>query len=236
MTLNSINNLITALLKAITSPTKSKRSFSQYAEDLLIQIALNETNSNSKFYVDVGCHHPRRGSNTYYFYKKGWRGILIDLEEVKVLACKIARPRDKVVKAAVSNKKEMVSIFTPLKFSTNSTIRLDTIRDPSQYQKIGVIETSSLNQILEEQNAPNNFDFLSIDVEGSDLQVLKSIDLKIYTPSVICIENWESTNGINAILVSETHQYLEKSGYCLSGWSGLSTIYLRKLSIKSSSS
>lgn len=227
MNLNSISNFFTAFLKATTSPTKSKRSFSQYAEDLLIQIALKETNSNSKFYVDVGCHHPRRGSNTYHFYKNGWRGILIDLEEVKVLACKIARPRDKVIKAAVSDKKETVSIFTPLKFSTNTTIKLDSIKDTSEYQKIEEIETCSLNEILEKQKAPKNFGFLSVDVEGSDLQVLKSIDLNKYIPSVICVENWASIEGINAILGSEIHEYLEKSNYRLSGWSGLSTVYLK---------
>lgn len=232
MPLKSLNNLFTALLKAITSPTKSKISFSQYAEDLLIQIALKETSSNSKFYVDVGCHHPRRGSNSYYFYKKGWRGILVDLEDVKVLACKIARPKDQVIKAAISNKNEIVSIFSPIKYSTNSTIRLDTIENSSQYQNIGLIETTTLNEVLENQQAPKNFGFLSIDVEGSDLQVLQSIDLQNYTPSVICIENWESKIGINAILKSEIHRYLEKSGYRLSGWSGLSTVYLRKLSIK----
>jgi FkbM family methyltransferase len=232
MNFNSISNFFTALLKATTSPTKSKISFSQYAEDLLIQIALKETNPNTKFYVDIGCHHPKRGSNSYYFYKKGWRGILVDLEDVKVLACKIARPRDQVIKAAISNKKEIVSIFSPIKYSTNSTIRLDTIEDSNQYQHIGLIETTTLNEVLENQQAPRNFGFLSIDVEGSDLQVLQSIDLNKYTPSVLCIENWQSKIGINAILESETHRYLEKSGYRLSGWSGLSTVYLRKLSIK----
>lgn len=152
---------------------------------------------------------------------------MIDLEGVKVLACKIARPRDKVIKAAVSDKKETVSIFTPLKFSTNTTIKLDSIKDSSQYQKIEEIETFSLNEILEEQKAPKNFGFLSVDVEGSDLQVLKSIDLNKYIPSVICVENWASVEGINGILGSEIHQYLEKSNYRLSGWSGLSTVYLK---------
>lgn len=223
-----MKNLLTALRKAYLSPTKPKKSFSQFAEDLIILNAIKESKISSQFYVDIGCHHPKRGSNTFLFYKKGWRGILVDLEDVKVLACKIARPRDQVIKAAVSDKKETVSIFTPRKYSTNSTIRLDTIEDTREYENIGTIETSTLDEILEKGNAPHEFGFLNIDVEGADFQVLKSIDLNKYTPFVICIENWESRNGINSILQSDIHQFLEKFGYELTGWSGLSTIYLKK--------
>jgi FkbM family methyltransferase len=228
MALKLIDNLFTALFKAFTSPTKLKKSFSQYAEDLIIQNILKDVNSHSKFYVDIGCHHPRRGSNTYFFYKKGWRGILVDLEDVKVLACKIARPRDRVIKAAVSNKREKVPVFTPVKYSTNSTIRLDAIEDSSKFQKIGFIETITLNELLDEHKAPRNFGFLSIDVEGSDLQALQGIDLNKYNPYVICIENWHSRNGIDAILTSDIHRHLEQSGYDLVGWSGLSTVYSKK--------
>lgn len=223
-----MRTFLTALRKAFLSPSKPKRSYSQFAEDLVILSVLKESKSNSKFYVDIGCHHPKRGSNTYFFYKKGWNGLLVDLEDVKVLACKIARPRDQVIKAAVSDKKEKVTIFSPRQYSTNSTIRLDSIENSENYKDIGTIETSTLNELLEKCDAPRDFSFLNIDVEGADLQVLKSIDLNFYEPAVICIENWLSRNGIDAILSSEIHQYLINSKYQLQAWSGLSTIYLRK--------
>jgi hypothetical protein len=68
---------------------------------------------------------------------------------------------------------------------------------------------------------------LSIDVEGVDFKVLKSLDLKRYHPEIICIECWESSRGIGAVLDSEIYQYLIKQGYELKAWLGLSTIFVR---------
>jgi len=213
-----------AFRKAFFSPTKSKTSYSQFAEDLIIQFELKSQQSEP-VYVDVGCHNPRRGSNTFLLYKKGWRGLLIDLEYEKILACKLARPRDKSILAAVSDVKELVDIYSQKSFSTNTTIAPESISDTSTYKKIGQIETKTLNEILNQNKIPKNFSFLNIDVEGVDFKVLKSLNFDEYRPAIICIENWESRGGIDKIIASETHQYLIQKRYELCAWSGLSTIY-----------
>ncbi len=215
-----------AFLKAFFSPAKPKTSYSQYAEDLIIQIELNNLKSEP-IYVDVGCNSPRRGSNTFLLYKKGWRGLLIDLEYEKILACKLARPRDKSILAAVSDVKELVDIYSQKSFSTNTTIAPESIFDASTYKKIGQIETKTLNEILKENHIPKNFSFLNIDVEGVDFKVLKSLHFDEYQPLIICIENWESRDGIEKIIASDTHRHLSKYNYELCSWSGLSTIYRR---------
>jgi len=217
-----------AFRKAFFSPTKPKTSYSQFAEDLIIQFELKSQQSQP-IYVDVGCHNPRRGSNTFLLYKKGWRGLLIDLEYEKILACKLARPRDKSILAAVSDVKELVDIYSQKSFSTNTTIAPESISDTSTYKKIGQIETKTLNEILKENQIPKNFSFLNIDVEGVDFKVLKSLNFDEYQPAIICIENWESRGGIDKIIVSETHQYLIQKRYELCAWSGLSTIYKKTL-------
>ena len=213
-----------AFRKAFFSPTKPKTSYSQFAEDLIIQFELKSQKSEP-IYVDVGCHNPRRGSNTFLLYKKGWRGLLIDLEYEKILACKLARPRDKSILAAVSDVKELVDIYSQKSFSTNTTIAPESIADTSTYKKIGQIETKTLNEILKENQIPKNFSFLNIDVEGVDFKVLKSLNFDEFLPAIICIENWESRGGIDKIIASETHQYLVQKRYELCAWSGLSTIY-----------
>lgn len=208
--------------KAFISPSKPKKSFSQYSEDLIIQSYFPRGKRNGR-YVDVGCHHPRRGSNTYGLYKKGWSGILIDLEECKVKANQMARRRDQVVLAAVSDKEEWLDIYSDKKYSTNTTIKRQDDRDGKSL--IGRIKTQTLTKILEENNFPTQFELLSIDVEGVDFEVLKGLDLKIYQPEIICIENWKALSGIDSILASETHQYLIKQNYQLIALTGLSTIY-----------
>jgi hypothetical protein len=117
-----ITEYLSAFYRAFISPSKPKKSYSQYAEDLIIQSCFPKSKKDGK-YVDVGCHHPKRGSNTYGLYKKGWTGILIDLEMSKVKANELARTRDKVILAAVSDREEFVEIYSNGKFSTNTTIQ-----------------------------------------------------------------------------------------------------------------
>lgn len=66
---------------------------------------------------------------------------------------------------------------------------------------------------------------MSIDVEGVDFEVLKGLNLQIYHPEIICIENWRVTSGIKNVLESETHQFLSAHNYKLIAITGLSTIY-----------
>ncbi len=220
----NITIYLNAIYKAFISPSKPKKSYSQYAEDLIIQSYLNGKLKNGR-YVDVGCHHPRRGSNTYGLYKKGWSGILIDLEKTKVLANQLLRRRDKVIFAAVSDVEEWIEIFSDKYFSTNTTIKMNS--DLTNMQSIGRIKTQTLTNLLNEQNFQKRFELLSIDVEGVDLQVLRGLDLRRYQPQVICIENWNSKDGISAIMSSEIHKHLINQDYELIAFSGLSTIYQR---------
>lgn len=221
-------HLLTALRKAFFSPSKPKRSYSQYGEDLLVAELLKQSEV-PHFYVDVGCHHPRRGSNTYALYRKGWHGVLIDLEDAKVLACKLARPRDRVIKAAVSNCRERVEIYSRGAYSTNTTIDAETGQNPSSgLMRTGAVDTETLSEILQREHCPADFGLLNIDVEGVDLKVLQGLDLSAYRPRIVCVENWEARGGIDRLLGSDLHLHLEARNYSLAGWSGLSTIYCRR--------
>ena len=218
--------LFGALYRAYISPVKRKISYSQFAEDLLIKNLLGRKEPG--FYVDIGCHHPRRGSNTYGLYKSGWAGLLVDLEMEKVLACKLARPRDKVILAAVGGESnKLVSIYTPKRFSTNTTIDLNRSSESSDFKKIGEIYTKTLSEIFFENNVPTVFDLLTVDVEGLDFDVIKSVSLEQYKPRLICVESWQSLGGIDSLISTPMHQYLSSRNYVLKSWSGVSTIYKR---------
>ncbi len=218
----SLIEYLGVIYKAFISPSKPKLSYSQYSEDLIIQSYFPKGKRNGS-YVDVGCHHPRRGSNTYGLYKKGWSGILIDLEECKVKANQLVRRRDQVILAAVSDREEWLDIYSDKNYSTNTTIKRQSEQDGKS--SIGRIKTKTLTRILEENYFPVQFELLSIDVEGVDFEVLKGLDLKAYRPEIICIENWKALSGLDALLASETHQYLMQQQYQLVALTGLSTIY-----------
>jgi FkbM family methyltransferase len=216
-------DLLTALYRAFISPTKASRSYSQCGEDMVLRYLFAHRKTPG-FYVDVGCHHPRRGSNTFHLYqRKGWRGILIDLEPAKVYACKLVRWRDKCVLAAVSDKQEAVTIYAPKKFSVLATIDPQSRGDG--FKAVRTVTSRTLTDILDEQHAPANFQLLSIDAEGVDLAVLKGLDFTRYKPEVICIEIWEAKNGLDALVKSEINQYLNRKNYVLASWAGMSAMY-----------
>lgn len=232
MDFRRIIQFASTLRRAFLSPTKVKRSYSQCAEDLIVKMFLQVDRSLSPgFYVDVGCHHPRRGSNTYGFYKSGWRGVLIDMEDDKVRVAKWARRRDIVVQAAVSDRVENVDIYSPGDFSTNATIDAEAAAHHPEYQRLHQIETETLTDVLERCDCPSEFDFLNIDCEGNDFRVLKGLVLDRYAPKVICIEIWESKQGLDGLMASDIHQHLHAHEYELRSWSIFSAIYVRKVAL-----
>lgn len=220
--------------KTFLTPLKARKSYSQFAEDLIIEhyLAKKIHEGINGFYVDVGSHHPRRGSNTLRLYKAGWRGILIDMEDSKVLAAKLARPRDTVVKAAISDKEELVTIYSPSTFSTNATISTEVIAKATNLKPVSSISTTTLDVLLERYNCPRRFEFLSIDLEGQDYKALLGLSFEKFSPKLICIENHESSLGIVRLLESKIHQHLTKNSYEFCGWSGPSTFYRRCLAVK----
>jgi hypothetical protein len=81
--------------------TYARESYSQEGEDMLLERFLEHRHSG--FYVDVGAHHPRRFSNTYRLYRRGWRGLNIDANPGSMALFRHVRPRDINIEAAVSS-------------------------------------------------------------------------------------------------------------------------------------
>lgn len=205
-------SFLRAFRKAFLSPSRVFKSYSQCGEDAVIHHLLS-IYQGPRVYVDVGCHHPKRGSNTFAFYRLGWRGLLIDIEQEKLLACRLARPRDQVICAAVSDGEREVDVFSDHSFSTLTTI------DPQLGQSRGMarkatLTTRTLQAILEQTNVPKHFGFLSIDVEGQDLAVLKGLNLEYYAPELICIEALgpKEQGEVELHLAGHNYDFVSKAG------------------------
>lgn len=101
-----------AILKICFSKKQSRIYYSQYGEDAVLKELIGKGHQKGS-YLDIGCYHPKKHSNTYFLYKMGWSGMLVDVEKAKLIACKIIRPRDKTLLCAVSNDKGIAPIFAP---------------------------------------------------------------------------------------------------------------------------
>mgnify|MGYP006099779659 FL=1 len=172
---------------------------------------------NTGFYIDVGCNEPIRYSNTFLFYLRGWKGINIDANKNLTNNFKKLRPKDIVLHEVISDKEEEVTFYISDKRPAVSTIDEKTKKEWSknhEFNRKETLKTKTLNSILKKYNVENKkIDFLSIDVEGHDFNVLKSIDLNIYRPKIIIVELHDfKENSEESLLI---HDYMKKFNYNL---------------------
>lgn len=207
----------------------SVKSYSQEGEDMLL-MRLFDNLEYKGLYVDIGAHHPKRFSNTYFFYKKGWIGINVDAMPGSMKAFDKIRSRDINLELPVSRKKEILTYFAFEEPALNTFSEdnaksiLDENRSKLLFRK--EIETITLEEIFDKHLNGRKIDFLTIDVEGLDFEVLQSNNWSKYTPSVIVIEAYGTK--ITDVLESEIYLYLIDLGYDLIAKTPNTAIYKYK--------
>ncbi len=164
--------------------------FGQYGEDLILARLLD--GQAMGFYVDVGAHHPVRFSNTYLFYQRGWCGINIDAMPGSMKKFNKVRPRDINIECGVASSagKLMYYRFNEPALNTFDVAEA-TYKNKQPYQMIETIEVAveRLDVLLSRYlQADQKIDFLSVDVEGKDEEVLRSNDWNRYRPRFILAE------------------------------------------------
>lgn len=191
------------------------KSYSQEGEDMILRRFFE--NKEVGFYIDVGAHHPKRFSNTYYFYKKGWNGINIDAMPKSMDLFEKMRPRDINIEAAINDQVCELTYYEFNEPALNGfSEELSELRDNSENYYITsryILKTISLNKVLKDNVDSDllEIDFLTIDVEGLDLNVIKSINLKKYRPKLILIEIL--SNSLFEILDNDITAYLQDYSY-----------------------
>lgn len=196
----------------------------QFAED--VSIARLFPKSFKGFFVDVGCFHPKKYNNTYALHKKGWRGINIDIDSIKVQGFDIARPQDTNIHSAVSNTEGEISYWANGFYSLTTSLS-DSFVDGKDGYIQKTAPCAKLTGIIDNTKYRNKkIDLLSIDAEGHDLKVLQSLDFERYDPSVIAVETHYAL--FTEVVETELYRYLSDKGYCLVGWCGLTVLMANK--------
>ena len=200
-----------------------KISYSYGSVDLLLEHIFK--NQSHGFYIDVGCQHPVMNNNTYLLYKKGWNGINIDLDKKNIDLFNFYRKRDLNLNFAISSQEGERDLFFYHDKSAINTVEKSVANyQRAQVKEIKKVKTKTLNSIIENSKFNNlTIDFVSIDVEGHELDVIKGFDLKKYKPKVVIIEfldlslkKLEIKNlNIKNFLKSEIYQYMIDKNYTL---------------------
>lgn len=188
---------------------QSVKTYAQNCEDLILSILLPIQNG---FYVDVGANMPDVDSVTKKFYKMGWHGI--NVEPILSLYQQLLRKRPKDINLNIGvTEKSGVQKFREYQggihgWSTFSDkIKGDSAHKDIEYKDYDV-KTRTLKEIFNEQKV-KNIDFLKVDVEGLEYQVLKSNDWRRYRPKVIVVEENTPESGIAWRALLEKENYKE---------------------------
>lgn len=166
-------------------------------------------------FVDVGAYDGLVLSNSYYFEHLGWTGVLVEAHPEKAAACRTNRPRSRVFEcAAVGSadvtRVELLDVPGGEVYSTvvPSDFNLQRLRDYGLGSRTLVVAARTLDSMLEESALPS-VDFVSIDVEGAELEVLKGFDIARWKPRLVLIESpTPRLASIREYFVSHGYAYL----------------------------
>ena len=164
-----------------------KKTYSMDGEDLFID---NFFKNKTGLYVDVGAYHPLELSNTYLLHKRNWKGVNIDINSLSIDYFNFLRPNDININLGVAKKNSLKTIYYQKNKSPLNTLKLSHAKKIfSNKFKKKMIKAKTLTSILDKTKYKRKkIDFLNIDTEGNDLDVLRGLDFKKYKPKLICVE------------------------------------------------
>jgi FkbM family methyltransferase len=204
----------------------SRKQYSQWGEDQYIKKIFKDIKKG--VYLDIGCFHPYMYSNTCLLHKKGWTGINIDINQTSIDLFNIARPKDKNLCTTIDENKKEFSMYYDDPFSPVNTLDKNFYESLKgsffKSKKILSVQSKTIKEIIEISKIENKIDFINIDVEGLDYDILKQIDLKKLKVKLVSIEthNVDGSASKNVDLISH---FLEKNNFSIYKRIGPSTLF-----------
>ncbi|MGH8218252.1 MAG: FkbM family methyltransferase [Steroidobacteraceae bacterium] len=200
-------------------------SYSQEGEDRILSRIFD--GQRTGFYVDIGSHHPFRFSNTYLFYRRGWRGINIDAMPGSMVVFKRHRQRDINLEMGIASSagQSIFFLFKEPAFNTfDRALAQKRVSDGCALLGERIVEVRPLREVLDRYLDPHQrIDFMSIDVEGLDLSVLESNDWFRFRPHFLMVESLQA--GERPIAEDEVGRFLRSIGYVYFGKTVNTTFY-----------
>lgn len=203
-----------------------KNYFSIHGLDQKIESYLPQNNG---YYVELGANDGVSQSNTLYFERyKNWKGVLVESTPHNYLKCLSNRSKDNYIACNACVSFDYKDRFVEILFSNLMTSFLgleSDIQDPISHANAGTqflggeervfsfgAVAKTLNQILTEANAPQRIDFLSLDVEGVEIEVLKGVDHSHFRFQYLCIE-CQDLEKLKSYLQQYDYELIEQLSY-----------------------
>ena len=186
--------------------------YGQHGEDIYIRSLFPDYNYKGVC-IEVGAYDGITLSNTYHFEQNGWKCLCIEPIEISFNKCK--EIRKECVNCCISDSDKEDKLFHIFTLSGNNMCAISSLEPDERLieshkhmitdRSSSIVKVRSLNSLLEELQYPLKIDFISIDTENTELDVLKGIDLIKYDVTLLLIEN-----NYNEPMCEE---YLKQYGY-----------------------
>jgi len=200
--------------------------YSQHGEDIVAWKVLANS-SGPRYFVEIGMIDGKRFSNTLAFEQRGWAGLCVEAHPQYIDMVRANRPNSTVIHAAVSDQTGTLPFYADPRGDLSSLVaRSDTDmkkRFGDWFQGYDVVEVSArtLNDILDQANAPRGLELVSIDIEGGELAALRGMDLAYWRPRLLVLEADDDAS------CRELDAYLQPRGYTRARMIGVNAIYTR---------
>lgn len=210
-----------------------KRSYAQCGEDLIIDFVFSLMRIEKPSYLDIGAHHPYYLSNTAYLYEKGCFGVSVEPDPELFKVIRKERPQEVSLNVGVSDQGNGEADFYIMNVPTLNTFSKKEADRYSSYEgksikEVVKIPLMNVNDIIAKNFKGDVPNFVSIDVEGMDMVIVRSFDFKIYRPEVLCIETLSYTENNTEEKLDEIIQYVLTQGYFLYADTYINSIFVDK--------
>ncbi|MCW3111974.1 MAG: SAM-dependent methyltransferase [Segetibacter sp.] len=236
---NIRKRLFRKLAKRVLAPN-AQLSYSQFGEDLIISHLFALLGIAKPTYLDIGANEPKYISNTYFFYERGSTGVLIEPNPHLFRKLQAQRPRDIVLNTGIgmNNVTEADFYLFPNKangLSTFSKKEADHWVETGMkglgkiaVEKVIKMPLIPVNTILEKHFPDHHLNLISLDVEGLDLEILKSLNFSKFKPDVICVETLGYDDNQESYKLTDIINYMLTKDYEIYADTRVNTIFCRK--------
>ncbi len=207
-----------------------RKSWSQCGEDLILRYLFDLLHIARPSYLDIGAHHPWHYSNTYLFYRQGARGVNVEPDPSLYAALRRWRRRDINLNVGIGPREAEMDFYV-MSERTLNTFSAAEARNYVDKHGFRIAATRRIRVQTFAQAVDAHLghtpDLVSLDVEGLDLDILRSIDFSRHRPHAFCVETISYAGGDGGgIKNAEIHALMLESGYMLYADTYINSIYV----------
>ncbi|ODU47227.1 MAG: hypothetical protein ABS92_08780 [Thiobacillus sp. SCN 63-374] len=182
-------------------------------------------------YLDIGANHPTWLSNTYHFYGKGDCGVLIEPDEDLCRGLRKKRPKDRVLNLAVGvsgDDKISMYVMTSRTLNTLDKAQAEALQASGRerIEDVRNVRRQGINEILAENFGGGKPNFVSLDIEGLDYDILQAWDFSRFRPEVFCVETLTYSQSNTERKLTEIIDLMTSRGYRVYADTYVNTIFV----------